>query len=638
MTDLPLEPALVTGQQPLGELTSASTARFRALVLHFLSPDLEVRLQSYKDGEAIFQQENPGKAPTFMVLVDGSKEEERSLRLRLARLGSERVSDQHVVFVANHGWMSEALPRIAKEFLPKVHLYQLDADGVQQSGGRSPVRVLRQALESQKRLPTSQVTEAQLIERCDKTEGDKQRLLEKYEETLQARPAPVTILLAVLSAALLGLTMLWQGQSDSLTVLVQLGARVRPFIRDGEWWRLLSASLLHTGPVQLGVNLLALLSLGVSLEKHLGSMPLLGLYTLSALAGGVLSLLIPGLLPGSTLLQVAVGSSGALCGFLGAAAVIVLAPGVVVRSQAQRLQKLALGNVVLCAVLSFLPGVDRVANLAGVVCGAALILSGVLRPLRLSDGLRDGLPRPALWSVLVGVACAVALFGSVALAIVKGQPWQPDPSWKQRLGQRIVVDTNKRAGAAGVAGNTGGAAAGGADQGDAADQVDMTLSRHVIGTTSFTIALPQALGEGTAKPGGSPGMQTLEFGDLTEKLQTLQVVVQPFAKPMTKKARLQQTFDQTVASVRAQRRQDPRLTPVGEPVLSAIDGQPVWEQAYKLPDSLSARLMVHARRRGVVVMYHVYSELLAEALQVNLQRVLKTLDDGADGPKKGRKR
>ena len=93
MTDLPLEPALVTGQQPLGELTSASTARFRALVLHFLSPDLEVRLQSYKDGEAIFQQENPGKAPTFMVLVDGSKEEERSLRLRLARLGSERVSD-----------------------------------------------------------------------------------------------------------------------------------------------------------------------------------------------------------------------------------------------------------------------------------------------------------------------------------------------------------------------------------------------------------------------------------------------------------------------------------------------------------------------------------------------------------------
>jgi len=77
---------------------------------------------------------------------------------------------------------------------------------------------------------------------------------------------------------------------------------------------------------------------------------------------------------------------------------------------------------------------------------------------------------------------------------------------------------------------------------------------------------------------------------------------------------------------------------VGEPVLSAVDGQPVWEQAYKLPDSLSARLMVHARRRGVVVMYHVYSELLAEALQVNLQRVLKTLDDGADGPKKGRKR
>ena len=166
-------------------------------------------------------------------------------------------------------------------------------------------------------------------------------------------------------------------------------------------------SLRNTGPVQLGVNLLALLSMGVSLEKHLGSMPLLALYTLSALAGGVLSLLIPGLLPGSTLLQVAVGSSGALCGFLGAAAVIVLAPGVVVRSQAQRLQKLAIGNVVLCAVLSFLPGVDRVANLAGVVRGAALILSGVLRPLRLSVGLKEGLPRPALWSVADAVVVVV---------------------------------------------------------------------------------------------------------------------------------------------------------------------------------------------------------------------------------------
>mgnify|MGYP000603205943 CR=1 FL=1 len=61
--------------------TSPVTVRFRALVEHFLQSTEEIKLLSYKDGEAQLSLERPGKKPIFVVLVDAAREDERMRRL-----------------------------------------------------------------------------------------------------------------------------------------------------------------------------------------------------------------------------------------------------------------------------------------------------------------------------------------------------------------------------------------------------------------------------------------------------------------------------------------------------------------------------------------------------------------------------
>ena len=100
-------------------IISPATARFRLLVDAFLAPTQPARLVSYKDGEAQFSIERPGKPPVFIVLIDGSREEDRSLRLRVGRLATESVNNQHIVLCANHTWMPEALKKIGEEFWPR---------------------------------------------------------------------------------------------------------------------------------------------------------------------------------------------------------------------------------------------------------------------------------------------------------------------------------------------------------------------------------------------------------------------------------------------------------------------------------------------------------------------------------------
>src|SRR5437868_3779963 len=108
---------------------SPVTVRFRVLVCHFMSPTEEAKLLGCRDGEAQLTIERPGKTPSFIVLIDGAREEERSLRLRIGRLVTEKVDNQHVVIIANHSWMPEAIKKIGEEFRPKISLYQINADG-----------------------------------------------------------------------------------------------------------------------------------------------------------------------------------------------------------------------------------------------------------------------------------------------------------------------------------------------------------------------------------------------------------------------------------------------------------------------------------------------------------------------------
>lgn len=139
-------------------------------------------------------------------------------------------------------------------------------------------------------------------------------------------------------------------------------------VRDGEYWRLLTATVLHGGLMHLALNLYALWVAGTQVCRWFGNGQFLLIYWGSALAGAALSLHF------SAQQAVSVGASGAVFGVLGA----VLA-GVwqhrerVPRSVAtQLLTSQGLFVAVSLAQGFTRPGIDNAAHVGGLLAGAAM--------------------------------------------------------------------------------------------------------------------------------------------------------------------------------------------------------------------------------------------------------------------------
>ena len=130
-------------------------------------------------------------------------------------------------------------------------------------------------------------------------------------------------------------------------------------IAQGQWWRLLTSTVLHSGILHLLFNMYALYWLGPQLESMLGRMRFAALYVLSALGGSIASYWF------SDLNTVSVGASGAIFGLITATIVI----GREMRSDVSQLVLLLGLNV----VIGFLqPGIDWRAHFGGAVVGAVV--------------------------------------------------------------------------------------------------------------------------------------------------------------------------------------------------------------------------------------------------------------------------
>lgn len=127
-------------------------------------------------------------------------------------------------------------------------------------------------------------------------------------------------------------------------------------------WRLLSSAFLHFGLFHLVMNMLALLVLGMDLERGLGRARFLAVYLVSALWGGAAVALF------SQVNSETVGASGGVFGLLGAAAVLI-------RHNRGDLRPL-ISVLVLNAVISLLPGISLIGHLGGLLGGglAATVL------------------------------------------------------------------------------------------------------------------------------------------------------------------------------------------------------------------------------------------------------------------------
>jgi membrane associated rhomboid family serine protease len=159
------------------------------------------------------------------------------------------------------------------------------------------------------------------------------------------------------SAALVGVNPLTNYASPLFRQLSQI-----PFVvAGGEWWRLLTASFLHIGPVHLVLNMLALLVFGAELERRLGRVRYTAVYLLAALGGSAAVQLF------ARPVSESAGASGALYGLFGALGVLMLA-----RREDPR------GLLVLLAlnlgVTVLVPGISLQAHLGGLVTGALAAL------------------------------------------------------------------------------------------------------------------------------------------------------------------------------------------------------------------------------------------------------------------------
>jgi len=176
----------------------------------------------------------------------------------------------------------------------------------------------------------------------------------------------------------------------SSTTLEQLGALSSDSIlQDREWYRLGTAVVLHAGLLHWGVNMLAILWLGSILEPQWGSIRSGLVFGASAVAANLLTVLL------SPPWMVAVGASGGICGWLGAAMVDGLLHWPMITLSSCLLEEqedeassapssskhFATYKVVLwlgaelAALFLFgwmIPSVDNVAHMAGLLYGAAL--------------------------------------------------------------------------------------------------------------------------------------------------------------------------------------------------------------------------------------------------------------------------
>jgi rhomboid protease GluP len=183
-------------------------------------------------------------------------------------------------------------------------------------------------------------------------------------------------------------------------VLYPLGAKWAPAILAGEWWRLVNPIFLHGSVWHIGMNMLALASLGPLVEYLVGARRFLAVYVLTGIASFAVSTLLS---PRS----LSIGASGAIFGLIGFGIGYSLRAGRGMRAVRDDLTRSAVWGVIMFLI----PGIDHAAHAGGFVAG---ILLGLVITGRVHRS--DWFDRLWLLAALAAVALPVAGF---ALAIAR---------------------------------------------------------------------------------------------------------------------------------------------------------------------------------------------------------------------------
>lgn len=218
----------------------------------------------------------------------------------------------------------------------------------------------------------------------------------RFETWLHAQKAPFTRVLFAL-VCLTGLTQLLP--SDS----IQAAGFVKSAYRDGQWWRILTAPLLHGNLIHFLMNGAALLYLGKRLEVFARWPHLALVFLFSACVGGEASARFTD--------ATSVGSSGGLMGLLGFLLVFEsLHARLVPRTARRRL----VAGVLLTGLIGLVGYrfIDNAAHVGGLLAGmiyAAIVFPKSSSPIRPNSNNADRIAGATALAVIL-IATIIAIF------------------------------------------------------------------------------------------------------------------------------------------------------------------------------------------------------------------------------------
>ena len=166
---------------------------------------------------------------------------------------------------------------------------------------------------------------------------------------------------------LLWLLVEMSGGSTNTEVLLKFGAMEAQHIAAGDYWRLFTATFLHSGLLHLSFNCIALFIFGHQLEQIYGHTRFIAIYFIAGLAGSATSYALSISAAPNTL---GVGASGAVFGLLGGLVAFYTVHrdkfGAIGRQSLTGLLVIVAINVALGFVV---PGIDNFAHIGGFVAG-----------------------------------------------------------------------------------------------------------------------------------------------------------------------------------------------------------------------------------------------------------------------------
>src|SRR5262249_2502944 len=106
----------------------------------------------------------------------------------------------------------------------------------------------------------------------------------------QMRLPLVTLAIVALNVIVFILMIFGRGSLGNPETLVGWGANFGPRTTNGEWWRLVVATFIHSGFIAFAVNIGALAQLGFVLERVAGRLAFATVYMLAGILGGLVSI------------------------------------------------------------------------------------------------------------------------------------------------------------------------------------------------------------------------------------------------------------------------------------------------------------------------------------------------------------